>query len=410
MEFHLIPLFISWVLMEKLECKRRIMNINLGLQLPPNIVEVILPKLTICDLPACRLVSRTWNHLILNYASSCKFIPNIFLANSYEMHYSRNCNCHPHCRPTFKCNPKMHCMDIKQSNNFIAKFVFHNNDWSRIKIFNSCNGLLYIHKVGDENFCNGILNLMTNEFFILSTQPRVKNEYISCFYGFGFNLKTKQYKLFKLIHEEEDSHSIMEVMRFGKNETKEWSYLNCLPFVLCYHGVYLNGVIYWIGREKENKFVIYGLNVETEKIESITVLNIDPAYYTSDRGYYIGKYNGKLYATIWIHGTCCNKVQLWMMQGKDCWVKEFVVHDIKNSYVNVLFVLIKVFEDGERWFSVGGGLIFCYDKTGTQIKQKCLLSNVKGRGHLVGQFYHFDSLNFGSLPNILVGDNERIMN
>ncbi|KAL0540608.1 hypothetical protein IC582_020617 [Cucumis melo] len=175
----------------------------------------------------------------------------------------------------------------------------------------------------------------------------------------------------------------MEVMRFGKNETKEWSYLNCLPFVLCYHGVYLNGVIYWIGREKENKFVIYGLNVETEKIESITVLNVDPAYYTSDRGYYIGKYNGKLYATIWIHGTCCNKVQLWMMQ---------------------------VFEDGERWFSVGGGLIFCYDKTGTQIKQKCLLSNVKGRGHLVGQFYHFDSLNFGSLPNILVGDNERIMN
>ncbi|XP_004141602.1 F-box protein At3g07870 [Cucumis sativus] len=392
--------------MEKLECKR---NINLGLQLPPNVVEVILPKLTISDLPACRLVSRTWNHLILNYASSSKFIPNLFLAASYEIHYSRNCNCNPHCRPTFKCNPKMYCIDINRTNNLIASFVFDNNDWPyKIKILNSCNGLLYIHKVGDENFCNGILNPMTNEFFILSTQPKVKNEDISCFYGFGFNLKTKQYKLFKAIHDEEDSHLMMEVMRFGKNEeTKEWRHLTCLPFVFYCDGVYLNGVIYWIGRQKENKSVIYSLNVETEKIESITVLKVDPSYNTSDYGYYIGKYNGNLYATIWIHGTCCKKVQLWMMQGKDCWVKEFVVHDIEDRYVDAFLVLVKIFEDGERWFYVGSRLILCYDKTGTQIKKKCRMKRVSnGRGNLVGQLCHFDSLNFGSLPNILDGHNE----
>lgn len=117
---------------------------------------------------------------------------------------------------------------------------------------------------------------------------------------------------------------MMEIMRFGRNETKEWRHFDCMPFVFYYHGAYLNGVIYWIGREKENKFVIYGLDVETEKIESITVLEV--GLYSSNHGY-IGKFNGSLYATISIHGTCCKKVQLWIMQGKDSWIKECVIYD-----------------------------------------------------------------------------------
>lgn len=57
----------------------------------------------------------------------------------------------------------------------------------------------------------------------------------------------------------------MDVMTFGGCGTElnqnEWMHLHLLPFDIILHGDYFNGVIYWLGKEKdkENEYIIYAL-------------------------------------------------------------------------------------------------------------------------------------------------------
>lgn len=148
--------------MEKLE-SNKIININCGLPLPPHIVQVIFSRLSISTLPTCRIVCKTWNRLILDYACSSKFsrIISIF-------YFDRN-----HIPFGLSSNPKIHCINIDTLSS-VASFEF-DADFSAIHIFNHCNGLLFIDKEDKNGCCRlGILNPMTNELFELP-RPELEN-------------------------------------------------------------------------------------------------------------------------------------------------------------------------------------------------------------------------------------------
>ncbi|CAK9329676.1 unnamed protein product [Citrullus colocynthis] len=149
---------------------------NWGMGLPLHFGEAIFSKLAVSNLPACRVVCKTWNAMILDYASSSKFLTNDFILST--------CDNVPNCNLTNQCNPKMHCfrfdptrhLDVdfdgfELEGNKSAPFGF-DGDWSSITLTKSCNGLLFICK----------FNPMTNEFMQIPA------------FAFGFSPTTKQYK------------------------------------------------------------------------------------------------------------------------------------------------------------------------------------------------------------------------
>ncbi|CAK9326408.1 unnamed protein product [Citrullus colocynthis] len=370
--------------MEKMESKM-VMNKNGGL-IPPHILQVIFSNLPISNLPTCRLVGKTWNDLVLDYASSCKSLPQAFFLftsqrtipdanHSYRLRY---------------CNPKIHCISTNTMGS-VASFGI-DSDSSKIFIFNHCNGLMFITKHTNGGRCDGILNPMTNEFFKLPG-PEIDDFYTI---GFGFSPNTNQYKLFKVRFRPLESSCVMEVFRLGRNGTNQWNHFKCLPFNIHYHGAYLNGVIYWIGKEKGNNFAIYALDVETERIDRIvTSLEVGPYEHSRE---VIETFNGSVYVTIFMFEPSC-KLQVWRMQGKDSWIRKFVIDDVPNGWENKLSQIIKTFEYGTILFLVYGDL-FCLDTIGKKVKMETL--NLDNR--VITGFSNIDSLNFGSLPKILEGN------
>ena len=98
----------------------------------------------------------------------------------------------------------------------------------------------------------------------------------------------------------------MEVLTFGSVTNhipihKQWRHIHTLSFEIVPDGVYLNGIIYWLGKEiskkKKKKNVIYALDVETEQIEMSVGLRV-PCNARDGR---IHPFNGTIYATFYIN-------------------------------------------------------------------------------------------------------------
>ncbi|XP_038875053.1 F-box protein At3g07870-like [Benincasa hispida] len=234
--------------------------------------------------------------------------------------------------------------------------------WSYVILRNQCNGLVFISKNTFYCKCDGIFNPMTNEFIQV---PEFYDDIYD--FGFGFSPTTKQYKLFRvadsiaysessrtIVPNTQESKSIMDVLTFGRSGTNpnpyQWRHLHTLSFEtekVC-NGAYLNGVIYWLVREKgkDNKlmYVIYALDVETEQIELSAVLQevIDVEV---GRGR-LYQFNGTIYATFHINWATVSKTfQVWRMRENESWIRVFVIDDIPNDWK--WLELIKTFEDGE---------------------------------------------------------------
>uniref|UniRef100_A0A0A0LWG1 Uncharacterized protein n=1 Tax=Cucumis sativus TaxID=3659 RepID=A0A0A0LWG1_CUCSA len=397
---------------ENMEISERRMTINCGKGLPPLIAKTIFSKLVISDLPSCRLVSNTWNDLVLDYASSTQlqFLKNAFLLSTSD----RGLN--------YKlCNPKMHCinLDTRQLSNdfdfdleseFIksASLQF-DGDWTyTIIMAGSCNGLMLISKCSDYTWCQGIFNPMTNEFLQVSEHGTFDDFYL---YGFGFSPITKQYKLFRVFDKgfrcrrtssTVDTHYTMEVLTFGRSGTNhsipihnQWRRLHTLPFEIVADGVYLNGIIYWLvkekGKDKEKKYVIYALDVETEHIEMTVVLQVPSNGYGK-----IHQFNGTIYATFHINWEKDSRtIQVWRMQEKDSWVRKFVICDISREWIHLQ--LIKMFEDEEILFMINMDF-FCFYNPSSK-KKRIISKNQKKKRYIC----QIESLNFGRLSQILEG-------
>ena len=400
--------------MENMEMGERRMSIDWGKGLPPLIAKTIFSKLVISNLPSCRFVCKTWNHLVLHYASSTQlqFLTNAFLLSTSDRMLNYEL-----------CNPKMHCinLDNRQSSNdvdFDLEWEFIKSgslqfygDWTfMILLAHPCNGLMFISKCSDYTWCQGIFNPMTNEFFQVSEQDTFDDFY---HYGFGLSAISKQYKLFRVSEAipyserfrlmitfgRDDTHYTMEVLTFGRSGTNhipihnQWRHLHNLSCDLI-HGVYLNGIIYWLGKEKGKKekkeYVIYALDVETEQIEMSVILQVQ----ASD-----GKmhpFNGTIYALFYINWEKDSRtIQVWSMQEKCSWIRQFVIRDISKEWG--CLELIKIFEDGEILFLIDSDF-FCFYHPLTEKKR--IISKNQKKNRFVCQI---ECLNFGSLPEILEG-------
>ncbi|XP_038879760.1 uncharacterized protein LOC120071509 [Benincasa hispida] len=308
--------------------------VNWGRELQEDIGESIFGRLVVSNLATCRVVCKTWNSLILDYSSSSKLLTNDFIL------FTRDGN--PICGSSSLYNPKMHCfrlddLDVDSDMEFeVNKFASlrFDGDWSFILPIRSCNGLLLISKSTFYCSCMGIFNPMTNEFFRVPRDNFDANKYV---YGFGFIPTTKHYKLFRITIEDEPSYSSrMEVLTFGrgginpnpKQSQNQWRHLYSIPSDICCKGAYFNGIIYWLGREKDeqNEYVIYTLDVESEKIKLSAVLKVGP--FSHYNKVYIQQFNGSVYAIFHILPPTTNeRIQVWKMEEKDSWIRDFVIDD-----------------------------------------------------------------------------------
>lgn len=393
--------------------RKRRMIMKWGRGVPPFIATTIFSKLVISNLPSCRLVCKTWNDLVLDYASSSKFQ---FLTNAFLLSTSD-----PVLDPISKAsltNPKLHSINLPTTKHlddvdfdleleFIksGSLQFHGH-WSFIIINNQCNGLMYISKYTFYSWCYGIFNPMTNEFIQI---PESDDDiYV---FGFGYSPTTKQYKLFRVVDSITYSKTktgrsivpivpgttLMDILTFGRSGTNpshnQWRHLHTLTFgEFVHNGAYMNGVIYWLVKEKDKRkeYFIYALDVETEQIELSVVLQIDPKV----GGGRIYQFNGTIYATFYIVATV-RTIQVWKMQAKGSWIKEFVIDDIPKGWGR--FDFIKVFEDGEILCMINMDF-FCFYNSFSKRKKIMPKNQEKFR-----YICPIESLNFGSLPEILEG-------
>ncbi|CAK9330152.1 unnamed protein product [Citrullus colocynthis] len=98
--------------MEELEIR----TMDWGTGLPPLIGKAIFAELVISNFPVCRLVSKLWNQIVLNRASSStlQFLTNDFLLCTSDRV--------PNCQFTGLRNPNMHCINLETTKHLDVAF------------------------------------------------------------------------------------------------------------------------------------------------------------------------------------------------------------------------------------------------------------------------------------------------
>lgn len=113
----------------------------------------------------------------------------------------------------------------------------------------------------------------------------------------------------------------------------------------------------------------------------------------------IQAFNGSVYATFFM---LRYEIQVWRMRsygGKVSWTREFVMDDIPKDWMEYPSIsLVKAFEDGQIFCLVKGDILLLYDPKTRRKKIEMFNGNERADSCVAIQ-----SLNFGSLPDILSG-------
>ncbi|XP_031742179.1 F-box protein At3g07870-like [Cucumis sativus] len=290
-----------------------------GEGLPTDIAISIFSKLIISHLRVCRLVCKTWNAMVLDYAHSCKLNNDFLLSVSDVVPNPRSswlCNARMYCfrsDPTKRLDVYLDFFELEGSKSAFSVPSVDDGDWFRVTLICYCNGLLFVCKSKLNTMCHGIFNPTTNEFYHV---PEVF--YDIYHFGLGYIPSTKQYKLFRLAHSktQQEPITIIDVFHFGRNQ---WRQLHSLPYIIEGGGIYMDGVIYFLVKvkNKPNDYAIYALDVETEEIELSAILEVGPGLISSSRSQILQSY-GNVYVIIFIKlpTTTNSSVQVWRMQEK----------------------------------------------------------------------------------------------
>ena len=383
-----------------------------GEGLPTDIAISIFSKLIISNLRVCRLVCKTWNAMVLDYAHSYKLNNDFLLSVSDVV---------PNPRSSWLCNARMYCfrsdptkrldvyLDFFELEGSKSAFSvpFDDGDWSRVTMMCYCNGLLFVCKSKLNTVCHGIFNPTTNEFHHV---PKIFCDIYH--FGLGCIPSTKEYKLFRatrsdliMCRTQQESIrqrpiTIIDVFDFGRNK---WRQLHSLPYLIDDGGIYMDGVVYFVGKvkNKPNDYAIYALDVETEKIELSAVLKAGRGPSSSRSR--ILQSNGIVYAIIYVnlpttttHSQVMQGVQVWRMQKKNSWIREFEIRKFVMNGMPGSIILIKA----EEVLCKFGGSSFCWYNASTRTKK--MIRKTKSKC-LVG-ICQIETLNFGLLRNILAGD------
>ncbi|KAM7503717.1 hypothetical protein LguiB_002621 [Lonicera macranthoides] len=315
-----------------------------------DIIPYILCRLPIKTLSSCRLVCKSWLHLI----SSPYFV------DFYEAH-----------SPTILGLPALNTGNYRDS--YLLDFnkgdgrpalvrpQFNN---SSFLILASCNGLVCFNWGRSQIY---IWNPILDHCLPL---PELKDEIwkssnFKIVYGFGYSRRTNQYKVLRILKSWANNGIVLaEICTFG---TRTWRDVTNMPKGLqCSedHCKFFNGALHWIVRDESSDKLICAFEIESEGFGFV-----DPpvTFDWKKRKRFdwsnVGAFRGCLCICASDALDFRPDYEVWVMKEygvKDSWVKEFLIKSPLVEWWNPYrrFELLK-FIDGDD----GGGeiLILCGD-------------------------------------------------
>ncbi|KAE9456243.1 hypothetical protein C3L33_11855, partial [Rhododendron williamsianum] len=145
----------------------------------------------------------------------------------------------------------------------------------KVRVIGACNGLVCLDVDKDIVVCNPILQ--GRPPFVLPKLPHVFSSSRSRF-GFGFSPSSDEYKVLRCNETYKDRIISIDVCTLGKDDT--WRSIgggghNGKPFPRCYTSlgadfVFVNGALYWLGRDMGSRFLCY-FDVEKEELGNLSL-------------------------------------------------------------------------------------------------------------------------------------------
>ncbi|XP_026384120.1 F-box/kelch-repeat protein At3g06240-like [Papaver somniferum] len=311
--------------------------------LPEGILMDILTWLPVKSVLRFRCVSRKWcNHftnpdfikLHANHSTHCSLIltkqdPNKFYSGIQSEPYSASCPCLDH---------NISGDDVTFDLSIEYRCPFHY--WKcYIHIIGIYNGLICLRS-DPKLLC--IWNPVTNEYKKLPEIPDLPPQIAGLVpvfvntptYGFGFDCKTGDYKVVKILTPGRGKGSKVWIYTSG---TDSWRVLEDIYYVVYLsgeNGVFLNGVLHWMVQPSDRPIrVILSFGVGNEKFGELQLpmpLSGEPEgknYYKSS----IGLLDGKLCLSWYIRD---GNVDVWVMKNYgviESWTKLFSVSRLKED-------------------------------------------------------------------------------
>ncbi|XP_071721341.1 F-box/kelch-repeat protein At3g06240-like [Rutidosis leptorrhynchoides] len=314
-------------------------------QLPPDLIEAILPFLPPKSLGRFKSVSKRWYSLI----SSLNFI------KTHIRNYTKN---NPNPKPTqlillpgYGDDNSLYSVDIKQLNTqttpatVTAKRLNLQEQWAMI--LGSCNGILLAldhialdHLALDEHHNLYLVNPTTKK--TLKVPDSGEESHAS--YGFGYDASTDDYKVIsisRMSNSDSDANCVSisvyslrnNLWRKLPNSLFQQDDFCCLP-----PGVFVNNNLHWVVRSRHSTLTIATFSLATEEF-----CEIDLPYSVNFDGQYcfnLFAFGGKLVAVLYdeLH-FAGNFSEMWVM-GKygvhESWMKYCIFEDEMDTCFTVL--------------------------------------------------------------------------
>ncbi|KAI5349655.1 PREDICTED: F-box [Prunus dulcis] len=323
-------------------------------QLPRAIAMEILSMLSMKTLLNCRCVCKEWLSLI----SDPQFT---------HPHLSRSrigilIKKYPHNLKSWK--PELtHVEECAESDSWVDTMNFIDNvPISEFGLVNSCNGLVCLsgpHKYDPCYVCNPILG----EFIIIP--PTQKGRGWCSFVGFGFSVRTNEYKVLQTSLSDNFCEAEAEIYTIG---TGLWRSIGNAPmdFPELPFNSYLRGALHWVSYGGNMSMLINTFNYGTEQFQRLP----SPCCFgqrkkQSSESFKLGVLGGCLLLSVFDDES--SKIGMWVMKDygvQESWTKFLVI--VENLFRRTPFLSlhepIMFLSNGEILMVHNNWDVVCYNK------------------------------------------------
>ncbi|XP_057457173.1 F-box/kelch-repeat protein At3g06240-like [Lotus japonicus] len=419
--------------------------------LPPEIMAHILIRLPIKSILVCKFLCKRLNSLISDphFAKlHSKHASTGFMIGTYDpslnsrfvhlLEYepekfdnndgSQCCYCEddfikPECNNHVKLETKLK-LHIHGGNSILDKIIGLNSDarkrpyaeyepnYDKFMVVNSCNGFLCLCDRVKDYFV--VCNPVISEFIRLPEATKM-DETKFChqfvYSGFGFNPKTNEYKVVRVLHRHQswrDRKSIMIVDMYTLG-TSKWRNVEVnlehvfdLLFPTC-----MNGALHWICTQN-SKGSLLCFNFESDEFHSFPS---PPGVFKEGYGTYnisMGDLGGFLY--ICDSSSLDTPVTMWIMKKYgigESWTKVFSIDTLNKKCwpYGGLYWPAKHFNDGAAILMCHSSMVFIYYEPKKCVSKFFKVRGTQSRGLEV--ISHIPS--FISLKTVVNGNNIRLL-
>ncbi|PHT67471.1 hypothetical protein T459_26958 [Capsicum annuum] len=238
------------------------------------IMVEILARLPIKSIFRCKIVCKSWYHLLTsnplfvkNYQKRSSSFPSILLSVNDSVRFIvelKDENDSQSLYRNIELRPMIHLPSTNKEN---------------LTLVGSCNGFMCLLNGWRNNVDNSVYisNHLLSEYFKVEL-PEWEKSFWNIVYGFGFSEASGQYKVlrFKLAAKNflgRPKASDLEVYTLGVDE--KWRNAGEVPEPLwrSFNNVNVNGAVHWMDCEKND--IIYSFNISTEEVNSLNGQSID---------------------------------------------------------------------------------------------------------------------------------------